>query len=305
MKEASWIEVSMTVDGEMAEAVAEVFGRFAPGGVAIQSTAVVSDPENEGGRAAGDLRVSGYLPVDAGLESAQRKLEEALWHLSRIRPLPPPEFRPVHEEDWAEVWKRHYRPVPVGERLVIVPAWLEKPAGSLVEIRIDPGMAFGTGMHPTTQLCLEVVENEIRPGEAVIDVGCGSGILSIAALKLGAGRALAVDTDLQAIEATRGNAALNEVEERLEAVQGSVAEILAGKFSIREAPLVLANILATVLIHMLEAGMGDLLAQDGVLVLSGILDEQAGEVIEAVERRHLRVVGRRQQGDWIALEVRR
>ena len=294
----------MTVDGEMAEAVAEVLGRFAPGGVAIQSTAVISDPGGEG-RVAGDLQVCGYLPAGEGLVETQRKLEEALWHLGCIRPLPPPEYRPVHEEDWAEAWKQHYRPVPVGERLVIVPAWLEKPGEARVEIRIDPGMAFGTGMHPTTQLCLEIVEKESRPGEAVIDVGCGSGILSIAALKLGAGRALAVDTDPQAIEAARSNAALNQVEGRLETGLGSVAEILAGEFSVRKAPLVLANILAPVLIRLLEAGMGDLLLKDGVLVLSGLLEEQAGEVAEAVEQHGLRIVGRRQQGDWIAMEVHR
>jgi ribosomal protein L11 methyltransferase len=322
MEEAAWLEVSLVVDGEMAEAVAEVLARFASGGAAIESTQVTAGPEDEEGHAIGPLRVCGYLPVDAGLEENRRKLEEALWYLGRIRPLPEATFRPVRDENWAEAWKQHYRPVKVGQRLVIVPAWMDPPDHRRVPVRIDPGMAFGTGTHPTTQLCLELVEAAVdrrlpvegsglpedaaHPGyRAIIDVGCGSGILAIAALKLGLERALGVDVDPQAIAAARGNAAANGVADRLELGTGSVEEVRGGSFSIREAGLVAANILALVIARLLGEGLADLLLPGGWLVASGILEEQAGEVIAAAEAQGLRPILSRQQGDWAALVFQR
>ena len=300
----SWLEVSLTVDGEMAEAVAEVLARFAPGGVVIESTAVHMDPFTEG-YPVGPLRVCAYLPVGEGLEGARQRLEESLWYLGRIRPLPNPEFKPLQEINWAETWKKHYRPVPIGERLVIVPAWLESPDESRVALKIDPGMAFGTGTHPTTQLCLGVLEGQVPAGGAVIDVGCGSGILAIAALKLGAGRAYGVDTDPQAIETARENALANGVSDQIELAVGSMEEIQSGIFPLRQAPLVLANIIAPVLLQLLEAGLGDLVAPGGVLILSGILEEQVPEMLAALAVYGLTVIDRRQIEDWVALSVTR
>jgi ribosomal protein L11 methyltransferase len=121
-KADSWLEVSLVVDGEMAEAVAEVLARYVSGGVAIESTAVAAGAEDEGGRAVGPLRVCGYLPVDGQLEARRQRLEEALWHLGQIRPLPEAQFRPIQAQNWAEAWKQHYKPVAIGERLLIVPA---------------------------------------------------------------------------------------------------------------------------------------------------------------------------------------
>lgn len=302
------------VDGELAEAVADVVARYVPAGVVIESTAVTAGPEDEGGRAVGPLRVCGYLPVDASLEENRRKIEEALWYLGRIRPLPMATFTPVKEEDWAKAWKQHFRPVAIGRRLVIVPAWLDSPEESRIPVRIDPGMAFGTGTHPTTQLCLEWIEAAIdrglpveasgdsRPGvRSIIDVGCGSGILAIAALKLGLERALGVDLDPQALAAARDNAVANQVEAQLELGLGSVVEIRKGRFSIRQAGLVVANILASVIVRLLGEGLGELLLPGGWLVASGILEEQAAEVVAAAEAQRLSLVDRRQQGDWVAL----
>ncbi|MGE5223236.1 MAG: 50S ribosomal protein L11 methyltransferase, partial [Omnitrophica WOR_2 bacterium] len=176
MVNPSWLEISLLVDGEMAEAVAEVFTRFVPNGVAIESTSIAPDPEGEG-HMQGPLRVCGYLPVNDRLEETRQRLEEALWYLGRIRSLPAPQYTQVQENDWAEAWKKHYHPLPIGQKLIVVPVWLESPSRERIPIRMDPGMAFGTGTHPTTQLCLEIVEERIRPGDTVIDVGCGSGIL--------------------------------------------------------------------------------------------------------------------------------
>jgi ribosomal protein L11 methyltransferase len=298
----------------MAEAVAEVLARYVNGGVAIESTRVTADAEDEGGHAEGPLRVCGYLPVDGQIETTRRRLEEALWHLGQIRSLPEAQFRPIQEEDWAEAWKQHYRPVAIGERLLIVPAWLETVQPGRIPVKIDPGMAFGTGTHPTTQLCLDVLDeilhislasqDRVQNNLEVIDVGCGSGILSIAALRLGAQHALAVDIDAEAVEAVRQNAALNQVVERIEIGRGSVGEILGGQFTIRRAPLVLANILAPVLVRLFGEGLGELVTPGGRLILSGILAEQAGEVLAASRQRGFYLEMERLSGDWVALVVK-
>jgi ribosomal protein L11 methyltransferase len=239
------------------------------------------------------------------MEATRDRLEQALWYLGRIRPLPAPAFRPIQEIDWVEAWKVHFQPIPVGERLMIVPAWLEPDTAGRIPIRIDPGMAFGTGTHPTTQLCLELIETIQKsvpdPGATeVIDVGCGSGILSIAAAKLGARRALGVDTDPDAIAAARENARLNGVSERLELEVGSLADIQGGQFNLHKAPLVLANILAPVIVQLLREGLGDLLTPGGYLVLSGILEEQSPEVESALSKNGLQVLERRMIEDWVA-----
>lgn len=304
----SWLEVSLVVDGEMAESVAEVLARFIPdGGVVIESTAVTANLDDSEGHAVGPLRVFGYLPVNDQLEETRQRLEESLWYLGRIRPLPEAQFKRIEQTNWAEAWKQHYQPIAIGRRLVIVPAWLESPAPERIPIRIDPGMAFGTGTHPTTQLCLEIIEAaaETMPPEwDVIDVGCGTAILAIAALKLGARHALGVDIDADSIRASAENAAANEVSDGLELKLGSLEEIRCGEYSIRQAPLVLANILAPVLIRMLDGGLGDLLTPGGSLALSGILAEQAGDVGAAAERNGLALAARRQIGDWVALWLR-
>ena len=300
----NWLEISLEVDGEMAEAVAEVLARFAPNGVVIESTAIA--PETEGqGQPVGPLRVCAYLPVDARLEETRQRVEESLWHLGRIRPLPPPTFRTIGEINWAENWKQHYKPVSIGERLIIVPAWMQSPDETRIPIRIDPGMAFGTGTHPTTQLCLELLETCTPQGGDVLDIGCGSGILGIAALKLGAARAFGVDVEPDAIPAARGNAAANGVAAGFFVARGSVPEVEAGVFEVRRAPLVIANILAHILRRLLDDGLGDLITPEGVLILSGILEEQADEMRAKLAEHGLRVRERRQIEDWVALVASR
>ncbi len=305
MADSAWVEVSLAVDGEMAEAVADVLRRFAPAGVVIEATAIATDYAEDEGHPVGPLRVCAYIPADDQQQETLKRLEESLWYLGRIRPLPEPEYRLVKQADWSESWKQHYTPVAVGERLMIIPAWLDLPAPERIAVRIDPGMAFGTGTHPTTRLCLELIENLYSAAgtlpEAVIDVGCGSGILAVAALKLGARQALAVDIDPDALHAARENGALNGVADRLVLGLGSLAEIRRGGFAIQSAPLVLANILATVIIKLLDDGLGALVTPGGSLVLSGILDEQAGEVEQALRMNGLALVGKRQQEDWVAL----
>lgn len=298
--EVRWLEVSMMVDGELAEAVAEVLGRFANNGVVVESGVVYNDAEDEG-TPIGPVRIYGYLIADEQLEETRQKLSEALWYLGRIQPLPEPEYRPIADEDWMASWKKHYQPIPIGKRLLVLPAWIEEEQPGRTAVRIDPSMAFGTGTHPSTQLCLELVESYTQPGGTVIDVGCGSGILSIAAIKLGARRALGVDIDRAAVKATHQNAVANDVASQIEAGIGSVDEVRKGMFSLRQAPLVLANILAPVIIRLFNAGLADLVETSGVLVLSGILKEQSTEVEAAALEQGLTFVERRTSGDWAAL----
>jgi ribosomal protein L11 methyltransferase len=297
----NWLEVSLTVNGELAEAVADVLGRFAPNGVVTEQAVDFLNDEDEG-TATGDITVRAYLPVDEQIDETRRKLEEALYYLGMIQPLPAPAFTPIADQNWMEAWKTRYQPIPVGKRLIIVPVWLDSPEPERIAIKIDPGMAFGTGTHPTTQLCLDLLEKVDVTNAQVIDVGCGSGILSVAALKLGAKIALGVDIDEAAIVNSRENAENNGINsEAFQLGIGSVAEIRAGKFPFAAAPLVLANILAPVLIRLFDAGMAELIAPGGAIILSGILEHQAEAVVAAAQKHGLKLADQLQINDWVAL----
>ncbi len=299
----NWLEVSLTVDGELAESVADVLARFAPNGVMTEQGVRFVNDEDEG-TATGPITVRVYLEVNDQLEETRQKIEESLYYLGMITPVPTPAYKQIADQNWMEAWKQHYKPILIGERLLILPAWLESPDPKRIPIKIDPGMAFGTGTHPTTQLCLELMERSVISNwKLVIDVGCGSGILSIAALKLGADKVLGVDIDMESVKNSRENADVNEVGEELLLGQGSVAEVLAGQFAFKSAPLVVANILAPVLIRLFEAGLADLIQPNGEIILSGILDHQAESVIEAGQAKGLKRGEVRQMKDWVAISM--
>ncbi|HZM23987.1 MAG TPA: 50S ribosomal protein L11 methyltransferase [Anaerolineales bacterium] len=300
----NWLEVSLTVSGELAEAVAEVLARFAYSGVMMEQGVKYMDDE-DAGTPAGPITVRAYLEVNNEIEETQQKIEESLYYLGMIHPLPAASYKEIADQNWMEAWKQHYKPILIGERLVIVPAWMDSPDPSRVTIKIDPGMAFGTGTHPTTQLCLELIEHYLNESKIVIDIGCGSGILSIAALKLGSDKALGLDIDAASIKNARENAEANQIGEELILGVGSVQETLDGKFAFNKAPLVVANILAPVINRLFDSGLADLVEDHGVIILSGILQEQEQSVIEAAQAKGLRMNERRQMGDWVALAMSR
>ena len=304
MAEAKWLRISLTVDGELAEAVAEALERYTSGGVVVESDVKFFNAEDPG-TPYGPVKVFGYLIIDANINETRRKVEEALWHIHTIRALPQPEYHEVADENWMEAWKEHYHPIPIGKKLLVMPAWIEQQDMSRLAVKIDPSMAFGTGTHPSTQLCLALMETYTRASEPVIDIGCGSGILSIAALKLGASKAISVDIDAAAIKATQENSRANGVAEQVETGLGSVDEVRAGVFTANRAPLVLANILAPVIIRLFEGGMAQLVAPGGVILLAGILAEQGAAVRAAAETSGLTFVEERRSGDWVALAMRR
>jgi len=295
-----WLEVSLQVENELAEAVAEVLYRYVANGVVIENDMTYQD-DDDLGTPVGTARVYGYLPVDEHLEPRKKLVDEALWHLGQIQPLPEAKYREIVDQNWMTAWKEHYKPIRIGERLLILPAWLENPYPDRVAVKIDPSMAFGTGMHPSTQLCMQLIEKYLKPGDDMIDLGCGSGILSIAGLHLGASKVVAVDTDPVAVSATIENAARNGLFEGLETGAGSLEEITAGNFSIEQAPLVVVNILASVVISLLDRGLAWLMPQGGKLILAGILENQAERVIYAAGEQGLSLIDRRMMGDWVAL----
>jgi len=300
----NWLEVTLVVNGELAEAVADVLARFAYSGVMMEQGVKYTD-EEDAGTPAGPITVRAYLEMDEQIEEKRQKLEESLYYLGMIQPLPAPTYKQIADQNWMEAWKQHYKPILIGDRLVILPAWMESPDPGRVAVKIDPGMAFGTGTHPTTQLCLELMEKEYanQPPSCVIDVGCGSGILSIAAIKLGTPTVLGVDIDAGSVKNSRENADANKVEAELILGVGSVDEVRNGKFAFAKAPLVVANILAPVIVRLFDGGLADLIEGRGCIILSGILEDQAERVIEAGQARGLIMIERRQMGDWVALKM--
>jgi ribosomal protein L11 methyltransferase len=305
---ASWLELAVDADLEAVEVVSEILGRVATGGTSVEPAFLLVD-EGLGARVdpSRPATVRGYVPADdaALAEGAAAEVTDALGHLQAfgLRPIGELRTRLVHGADWAEAWKAYFPVLRVGRRLVIRPTWRRhRSAPDDVVISIDPGMAFGTGLHPTTRLCLEGLERLADDGRLaqarVLDVGCGSGILAIAALKLGAVGALGVDTDPIAVESTLANARRNGLGRRLRASAGSVP---TGE---PEVDVVLANLIAGVLVQLAEP-MRDALRSGGTLLASGIFVDREDEVRLAFAGAGLEVATRLAEGEWVALEARR
>lgn len=306
-----WIEISITADGEAAEAVSELFNRLnsRPDGQGGAVTEVAGfDPIGEDHRTF--VTIKTYLPADdPAAAERQRQIEEGLWFLGRVYPMGEPRVRPLAEEDWANAWKASYHTLRVGRRFVIVPAWERSSTPTRPDelpIILDPGMAFGTGLHPSTQLCLIAMEDVIRPGQRILDAGCGSGILSIAAARLDAASVDAFDIDPIAMRATEENAALNDLPYPIHVAVSegpNRAEPLWG--ASQAAPpcwdVILVNILPHVIEMLLDRGLATYLAPGGQMVFAGIIAEREPDVRTTLTRHGLIVSHRFTQGDWVGL----
>jgi ribosomal protein L11 methyltransferase len=316
------IEISVEVDGEAAEAVSELFNRYngfdyetdsqvgeaGGGGAVIEATGF----DDFGNPIDGEykLQVKTYIKPGPRGEQIRRQIEEGLWRLSLLYPIPEPTIRVIDHLDWAHAWKQFYRPLRVGNRVVLKPSWEKyQPAPGDIVVELDPGMAFGTGLHPTTRLCIKALETHVRPGLSVLDVGTGSGVLSILAAKLGASPVLATDIDLIAVTTARENAERNGISlgetTGFMVEKGSVPAGQTGQFSI-----VVANILAEVIVGLLDSQyenvpLTDPLAPGGLMLLSGILAEKADMVLEAGARHDLSLLETWQEDDWVALVLKK
>jgi ribosomal protein L11 methyltransferase len=304
-RRGAWLELAVEADVEAVEAVSEVLSRVATGGTSVEPAFELVD-EGLGARldSARPAIVRGYVPATdaAATARAVAAVELALGHLSAfgLRPIGELVTRVVHEADWATAWKRHFPVLRIGRRLVIRPTWRRhRPMPDEAVVTIDPGMAFGTGLHPTTRLSLVALERVADQGGSValarvLDVGCGSGILSIAAAQLGAGRVLGLDIDPIAIEATTSNVRRNHLSRRIRARRGSLPS--------RQPPfdLVLANLVASVLIE-LAGELASELRPGGRLIGAGIFSDRESDVRAAFEAKGLGIEARDIEGDWVAL----
>jgi len=282
-----WTELAVQVDGEAAEAVCELIHRYLPGGAVIELSPAAPDT----------VTVKAFLPPDA--HETRTKIEQGLWHLGQIYPIPEPCFRTLVYREWAEAWKEQFGVLRVGRRVVIKPSWLShEPAADDVVVEIDPGMAFGTGLHPSTRLCLQALETLVQPGTRLLDLGTGSGILAIAAARLGAGRVVALDVDELAVRATTANAAANGVAHRLQVAQGSIEQLAANPEPFAG---MLVNITVDVILSLLERGLLAHLSPGGWFVASGMLEDQAGQVLAVLGENGLTALQIRQEKDWVAV----
>ncbi|MEJ7763675.1 MAG: 50S ribosomal protein L11 methyltransferase [Thermomicrobiales bacterium] len=300
----AWLELAVQVDHEAVESVAEVFA-----GIGYNEGVVIEEPftqERDGDRVAVDTRRPVMLrtfvaAVDVADDSFP-EVRRALGFIGQMRPVGPLEITTRHEEDWANAWKDHFVPVRVGQRVVVRPPWREwERRGDDVVVELDPGMAFGTGTHPTTRLCMMALERAVRDGDRVFDVGTGTGILAIAAALLAEVTVDAVDIEPVSVRSARENVTRNGVEGRVTIELGSAE--LDGPFP-GPYDVVLANIIARILIEI-RVGLVSRVAPGGSLLLSGIIEDKEDDVVAAFGASGLVLEERTTEEDWVALHYRR
>ena len=309
-----WLEVTLPVPAAELDRVCDILTANGMSGLAVEEEGEFLcfleqnrqywDYVDEGlaQRMKGASRVKFYVPDN---EDGQRQLRQYLTGLEQYEP----QTVSLREEDWATSWQKYYQPIPVGKRVYIVPEWMrgqEVPDGR-VPLYLNPGLTFGTGAHATTQLCLELLEEAVKPGDSVLDLGCGSGILAIAALALGAERAIGVDIDPKAAGVAYENAAMNGIGgDRLTVLAGDVLSdrVLSVRLGRGQNNIVLANIVADVIIP-LSAAAGDFLTTDGVFLCSGVIDGRQDEVAAALEAGGFAVTRHLERGGWHAFRAER
>lgn len=292
------LELKLSADAESAEALAGAFNEYAYGGAVIEQ--VVTPEDGETLDAARPFTVRAFLLNDETRDEKRRAIERSVWALGMLRPLGELETRELEEEDYANAWKKFYAVLHVGGRIVIKPSWLEyTPRENEIVIELDPGMAFGTGLHPTTRLCLAMLDEYVTPDCIMLDVGTGSGILAIGAAKLGARFVDARDIDPIAVETAQKNIVASGMGATIQVTRDSiVVESNPQLFNI-----VTANIFADTIAELAPALIQHL-EPNGVFIASGILVERAALVENAMREQKMNLIEKQQEEDWLVMVYR-
>ncbi len=302
-----WLELTVQTHPEAIESVSELLSQHTSGGVAIEEPIELYDEGQEYRVLTGQpVLVHAYLPIDGKEEEARQRIAEGLWHLSSLGSHFVGELttRIVNEEDWANAWKDYFHVTHIGQRLVIRPSWREyTPKPNEVVLTLDPGMAFGTGLHPTTRMCLEQVEQRVHSGMKVLDVGTGSGILAIAAAKLGAESVYAIDNSTVAVESTLANVEMNNLQDRIQVVLGVLDDAEATRIA-GQYDFVIANIIAHV-IGSIAPQLAQVVSPTGLLVVSGIIEARRHDAEDPLLAAGLELVEQVMIDDWMALVLRK
>ncbi len=302
-----WLELMVRTHPEAVKSVSELLSRYAPGGVAIEEPIELIDEGQEYRVLTSQpVLVRAYVPVDGAEVEVQQRVAEGLWHFKSLGAhfVGDLQTRVLNEEDWANAWKDYFHVTHIGRRIVIRPSWRDyTPKDGEAVIELDPGMAFGTGQHPTTRLCLEQLEKYVQPGMRVLDVGTGSGILALAAAKLGAARVDGIDNSSVAVESAIANAAANGLSGAIRVASGTLDEETATRLA-GQYDLVLANILAHI-IGGLAAQLAQVMAPGAVLIASGIIEARLPEAEGPLAAAGLQTIDRAMIDDWIALIMRK
>lgn len=295
-----WLELSVQAPREFVEPLTSLFLKYGHAGVAVEEPGGFNPDEGESPPVSEHVRVMTYLPVGPTTKSREGSIDVGVRLMAQLGPVSRLRSREVDEADWQDSWREHFHTLHVGSRTVIVPTWRSyEPAEGDVVIELDPGMAFGTGHHPTTTMCLKALEQSVTPGCSVLDLGCGSGILSIAAAKLGASEVLALDIDATAVETAMANVRQNGVDTVAKVDEGTLPypSLRPGGYDV-----VVANISSTV-ISSLAGSIARAARPGGRVVASGVLDQARGPVVQRLEEAGLHMERVDVDGDWVALRL--
>ena len=293
-----WIEVSIDAPPEFVEPLSHIFLKYGHGGVAVEQAAEYSPDEGEQPPVPDYVTIKTYIPKDPTAARRQSEIDLGVRLVAYMADLSQLKTRELDEEEWQNSWKEHFDVLHVGKRIVIKPTWRDyESTGDDVVIALDPGMAFGTGHHPTTRMCLELIEEHLAPGMDVFDLGCGSGILSIAAAKLGAARVAGMEIDSVAVASAHENIRENGLNERIQVIEGTLPHfgIAPATFDLAVANIS-AKIVSELAVEILRA-----VRPKGTVIASGILLERKAEVDEALTSAGAVIRHTLVDGDWIAL----
>ncbi len=293
----TWLELSIKTPSEYVEPLSVVFQKYSYGGVAVEQIGGPNPDEFEGEWEYTEANLRCYLPIDNTTETRKEHIRIAVALISRFCTLPPLQEKPIRDGEWMDSWKKHFSILTIG-RIIVCPSWKDyTPRKDDVVIMMDPGMAFGTGYHPTTHMCLSALDKIIKAGDRVLDIGTGSGILAIASAKLGANYVLGLDIDELAIKCALDNIKNNQLLHHIDIDKASLIkdDSLTGTFDV-----VVANIYAKVIID-LAPDIANKMRPGGYLILSGITDTKENEVHESLAHLGFLNHAVTRQGDWVAI----